>query len=101
MYVLHNLHVHPSGFHTFTFVLNTFNDLSSLMESGYNSQVFGPLNYNVSVPQLTVRTLCVDHILLFLKLYLLWTSLKIQVIITGEIPFLTLYISVASFCKFL
>ena len=71
MYDLHNLHVHPFGFHFLILSLNSFRDLDSLITVGTSSQVLGPLYLIVSVPYLTVLTLYDSQHFLFLKSCLL------------------------------
>ena len=101
MYVLQSLHVHPSGNQFLIFVLNSGKFIELFMDSWRSCQVFWPLNNKVSVPNPTVLTLEVSQCLLFLRLYELSFIGKRSWIRVGDNLFLTLYISAASFCKFL
>ena len=96
---LHNLHVHPSGFQAFIFLLNSNRLVNDLISSGTRSHVFGPRNLNVSVPEYVVRTLSVLKSQFLRRLYVLFAAGKIKCIKSGERLFLTLYISIESFCK--
>ena len=61
IYTLHSLHMHPSGFQCFIFVLNSDKDLEFLMAVGTSDHVLGPLKLIVSVPFYTVRILDVRN----------------------------------------
>ena len=61
MYVLHSLHLQPSDFQSFIFILKADNDLEFLISAGTNSQVLGPLYLMVSKPLFIVLTFGNTH----------------------------------------
>ena len=54
IYGLQSLHVQPSGFHFFIFVLNSSREADCLISLGTCSHVLGPIFPTVSVPYFTV-----------------------------------------------
>ena len=101
MYVLHNLHVQPTGVHCLILALNSFNVSDFLIESGRRCHVFWPRYVNDSVPNPTVLTLWDCQHLWLRRLYMLSYIGKSSCIGAGISFLFILNISTASFCKFL
>ena len=100
MYVLHNLHGHLTGFHSFILLLNNFSEQDSFISFGIIAHIFGPKCAKVSVPYLTVRTFRVIKGLseqYFTELL----SGNTSNINWGDILFITLYNSIARVWMFL
>ena len=93
MYTLHILHVHPSGFHFFIFLLNSLRVLDAFISCGIRSHVFGPRCIKVSEPYNVVRIFLVLNSGLFRKLQVFS--------VTGNIECIKLEIVKANFCRFL
>ena len=95
-YILRSRQVQPEGFQYFIFDLNIYKDEESLISSGTSSHVFGPLYLIVSRPLFTVFALGI------IQSFLPRTAgVNISLKTWGHKLCLTLYISIASFCKFL
>ena len=98
--ILHNLHVQPVGLEHFISCLNFAKDVISFIDWGTCFHNSGPRYVIVSVPYITGRTFSDSQIFLFLKLYGISCWWKISQTIFGHKLFFTLYINVASVCKF-
>ena len=99
--VSQSLHVHPTGSHSLIFLLNTVRLFESLMWSGTNCHTLGPLNLIVSVPLKTLRIFVDLKGFCLRRLYGICLSGKMSLTRDGERSLCALYISVASFCRFL
>ena len=101
MYDLHNLHVHPIGFHLFILSFKILMLSDSLISFGISSQVLGPIFLIVSVPYFTVLTESFSQNFLFLKLWRCAFSINNAFMGRGDRLFFTVYISTANLCRFL
>ena len=98
---MHNLHVHPWGFHSFIFLLKIVNVSDTLMSWCTRSHVLIPLYLKVSVPKFTVSTRGTSQHLSFLRLYVSVRCVNRFLTGKGDKLFLILYISIANLRIFL
>ena len=91
---VHKRQEHPEGLHFFILWMKMSKDSASFISSGIISHVLGPRNRTVSSPLFTV------FIFGKIKPFPLHFRLKRSLNGLGQRQFLTLYISMANFCRF-
>ena len=99
LYTFHILHVHPSGFHNFLFLLNSLRLGTSIIFCGTSSQVLGPRYSNVSEPYYVVRMFSVLNTGLFQRLQVLSMLGNMECIKLGEVIFYFMHLT--NFFRFL